>query len=117
MGIVLSVLWINFTLAIALGQYNHTGKGEFIGTIPGKVLPCPSIPTKAPDTQPGSNKRLLSMEEVFGPNACSAPEQHYFKFGALFAFAVAPVLLTWLFAYTLVAVIRWVGAGFKGKAT
>jgi hypothetical protein len=117
-GVVLTGLWLIFVLLSGAVGYTSldSGHGPFIGTIKGKVPHCAA---PAPESQP--EKKTFTFEEAWGcaPGAFveGTPDKHYFKWGALIAAASVPVIFAWLFAYLLIALVRWVAKGFRCKAT
>ena len=128
-GVVLTALWLGYVLVLAASS--TTGTGLFGETIPGVtktvVDPPEKCPKNAPEHPPGDN--TFSLAEAYG---CTkgveyytpvertiqvTPERHQFKYKNFAIAATLPPLLSWLFVYLLVWVVKWIAKGFRSRAT
>lgn len=113
-GAVLTASWLIFILLIgAIGYSNfENGNGPFVVTTKGRVAYCT---TQAPNA--ASDKKTITLEEAYGcaPGALveGTPDRKQFMWEAVAAAAIIPVVLLWVLAYMLIAVIRWVAKGFN----
>jgi hypothetical protein len=117
-GVVITGVWVIFVLLSgAVGLINlERGQGPFVETVKGTPARCT---TPAPPAKP--EQKSFTFEEAHGcaPGALVEGTQGHSRFmwGALAIAAVAPAILAWLLAYAVVAIVRWVAKGFRGKAT
>src|SRR5437773_621821 len=95
---------------------SSSGQGPFVENVKGTPARCT---TPAPTTKPG--QKSITLDEAYGcaPGALveGTPDHNRFMWGALVIAAAAPAIFAWLLVYAVVAIVRWVAKGFRGKAS
>ena len=114
-GIVLSAIWLivfalwalPVTVVTVNGQV-ESFHGPFVKSFDRKDAYCKD-----------QRETFSNIEELFNakcpPGAFveAVPARYQFRWGAMIAVAIVPVVLAWLFMYIAIAAFRWIAAGFR----